>query len=174
MLVLTSYSCVFQLIFVLPCCNIQQCLCRFWPHDFVCLPNVFHCLSLSPSLSCFLSEPLISGKLNMTTSTSACSTSHTFSTHHWMLNSIKGNSTVIKGLDSQLLLAQTPRALNRNHWRTSGARLNTHTQSPKAALASLFFFVFHIFSLCMSQGHGNPMPERLLILSTVLRSPCLS
>lgn len=91
------------------------------------------------------------------------------STHHWMLNSIKGNATVIKGLVSQLLLAQAPHALNWNRWRTSGARLNTHSESPKAG--RVFFFVFHIFSLCMSQGHGNPLPERLLILSTVPPEP---
>lgn len=68
------------------------------------------------------------------------------STHHWMLNSIKGNATVIKGLVSQLLLAQAPHALNWNRWRTSGARLNTHSESPKAG--RVFFFCFsYIFSL---------------------------
>lgn len=94
------------------------------------------------------------------------------STHHCMLNSIKSNAIVIKGLVSQLLLAQILCALNQNRWRTSGARLNTHTV-PKGLLANRFF-VFHIFSLHMSQGHGNPMSERLLILSTALQSPCLS
>ncbi len=98
------------------------------------------------------------------------------STHHWMLNSIKGNATVIKGPVSQLLLAQTRRALKRNHWRTSGARLNTHTQSPKARRQA--GFLFFIFSLrepgaresyaraFIDPEHGPPEPLPLLTLST--------
>lgn len=94
------------------------------------------------------------------------------STHHCMLNSIKSNAIVIKGLLSQLLLAQILCALNPNRWRTTGARLNNHTQSPKDCWQTVF--VFHIFSLHMSQGYGNPIPKSLLILSAPPQSPCLS
>lgn len=67
------------------------------------------------------------------------------STHHCMLNSIKGNAIVIKGLVSQLLLAQISCALNQNRWRTSEARLNTHTV-PKGSLANHFLFFIYFLS----------------------------
>ena len=75
------------------------------------------------------------------------------STHHRMLNSIKGNATVIKGLVSQLFLAQTRRALNQNRWRTSGARLNTHTESPKARWQAVFLFFIYFLS-AWARGTG--------------------
>lgn len=67
-------------------------------------------------------------------------------THHCMLNSINGNAIVIKGLVSQLLLAHILCALNRNRWRTSGAPLNTHTQSPKAHWQTVLLFFIYFLS----------------------------
>lgn len=132
----------------------------FWCLQFplLCLPNAFS-LSLSFILSLPLSvqtKPHVSGKLDMTTSTSVFYLKHLLagiSTHNWMLNSIKGNATVIKRLVSQLLLAQTPRALNRNRWRTLGAKLNTHTESPKARWQAFFLFFIYFLS-AWARGMG--------------------
>lgn len=95
-------------------------------------------------------------------------------THHWMLNSIKGNATVIKGLVSQLLLAHAPHALNCNRWRTSGARLNTHSESPKARWQAEFFFFFIYFHSAWARATGILCQSVYWSWARSLQSPCLS